>query len=255
MSNDVPKRRRRFWQFSLRTLLVLITVFSLWLGLWVKDARRKKEALDAVLQMRGFVEYAHQFPGGKRGGGKRNDKAEPTAPAWLRKSLGDEYFVRAVGLQFAEVPIRDEDLVHVGVLTDLEYLSFLAGRGEKITCPGLAHLRNLTQLRSLDLLAHPITDDSLPLLEPLTQLEYVDLRSTRITDEGLKHLKLLKALRSVALSNNQISDAGLRYLKDLPNLKSLTLRYTKVTDEGLQDLQQALPNCRIIHRDPARSRL
>jgi len=37
------------------------------------------------------------------------------------------------------------------------------------------------------------------------------------------------------------------HLKGLANLQSLSLTGTQVTDEGVQKLQQALPNCTIIH--------
>jgi hypothetical protein len=212
----------------------------------VNNARRQKRALDAIVKLHGFVQYAHQFPDGKWRP-KQLNRAEPPGPAWLRARLGDEYFFRVVGLQFPETPVSDEDLAHVGMLTDLEYLSFIAGRqGPRITGIGLAHLRHLTRLRFLDLLGHPVTDDGLRHLPSLPQLETIDLRSTKITDTGLEQLKRFKKLRHVALDHTQISDAGLEHLKDLSNLQTLVLRYTKVTDHGVQNLQAVLPNCKIV---------
>jgi hypothetical protein len=241
-----PTSRPRLWQFSLRSLLLLIVVFSVSLGLWVNNARRQKRALDAIAQLHGFVEYAHQFPDGKWSGTRVNT-AEPPGPAWLRERLGDEYFVRVVGLQFWEQPVSDEDLAHVGVLTDLQYLSFVVGRqGPRITGTGLAHLRHLTRLRFLDLLGHPITDDGLRRLHSLTELETIDLRNTEITDKGLEQLTRFKRLRHVALDNTRISDAGLEHLGNLLHLQRLVLRNTKVTDDGVQNLQAVLPNCKIV---------
>ncbi len=245
-SHGPPTRRRRLWQFSLRSFLLLIAVVSVWLGLWVNHARRQKDALDAILKLHGFVEYAHQFPDGKRRP-KPLNTAEPPGPAWLRERLGDEYFVRVVGLQFWEQPVSDDDLAHVGVLTDLQYVSFVGGRqGAKITGTGLAHLRHLTRLRFLDLLQHPVTDDGLRHLPSLPQLEVIDLRSTEITDAGVEQLKRFKKLRHVALDNTPISDAGLEHLTVLPKLQTLVLRNTKVTDKGIKKLQAVLPNCKII---------
>ena len=43
------KRRPRWLRFSLRTLLVVMTVLCVWLGIKVNAARRQKEALTAVL--------------------------------------------------------------------------------------------------------------------------------------------------------------------------------------------------------------
>jgi hypothetical protein len=44
-----------------------------------------------------------------------------------------------------------------------------------------------------------------------------------------------------------VTDAGLKELKELKQLQSLDLRYTKVTEAGVKDLQDALPECRIVH--------
>ena len=38
---------------------------------------------------------------------------------------------------------------------------------------------------------------------------------------------------------------GLVHLKEMTQLESLGLRDTQVTDAGVDDLQQALPNCKI----------
>jgi hypothetical protein len=222
-------------------------LFGMWLGMQVNRARRQRLALDAVLQRGGFIEYAHEYPGGNRRNGPRDDKADPPGPNWLRESIGDEYFVTPVGLQFWEEPISDDDLVHIGKLRDLEYLSFVADQNGQITGQGLSELTQLKKLRHLDLLAHPVTDDGLEHLGELTQLESIDLRNTKTTDAGLRHLTRLTNLKNVALDNTQISDAGLNHLSKLPNLQSVTLRRTNVTDAGVARFQEALPKCQ-VHR-------
>ena len=64
---------------------------------------------------------------------------------------------------------------------------------------------------------------------------------------GWSHaLKGLTNLKVLALSNSQVSDAGLEHLKGLKNLEVLTLHNTQVTDAGVADLQQALPQLRIV---------
>ena len=40
---------------------------------------------------------------------------------------------------------------------------------------------------------------------------------------------------------------SLLYLKGLSDLKTLDIRATQVTDEGVEELQEALPMCRIVH--------
>ena len=49
------------------------------------------------------------------------------------------------------------------------------------------------------------------------------------------------------LTNTQVTDAGLGHLKGLAKLQELNLMLTQVTDAGVDDLQKALPKCRIHH--------
>ena len=236
------KPERRWFNFSLRTLFVLVTVLCIWLGFLVNAARRNKEAIDSVLSLHGAVDYTYQFPNGLR-----DDHAEPPGPAWLRRLCGEGYFVRALGLQFWKQPISDDDLAEVGILTDLIRLSIVGGGpgDAKITGPGLVHLRNLTKLRWLDLHQCPITDDSLRLLDTLTELQSIDLRGTQITGEGLKYLKPFKNLANVDFDDAPVTDVGLRFLEELPSLKRVSLRNTKVTADGIRKLQEIMPNLKI----------
>jgi hypothetical protein len=43
-----------------------------------------------------------------------------------------------------------------------------------------------------------------------------------------------------------VTDAGVKELTALKNLTELDLRCTEVTDAGVQELQYALPKCKII---------
>jgi hypothetical protein len=44
-----------------------------------------------------------------------------------------------------------------------------------------------------------------------------------------------------------VSDAGLDDLASLKKLETLGLSFTKVTPEGVKKIQDALPNCKVIH--------
>jgi hypothetical protein len=56
---------------------------------------------------------------------------------------------------------------------------------------------------------------------------------------GLSHLELLN------LGLNDVSDAGLPNLEGLANLRDLELQQTKTSRAGANNLQKALPNCKI----------
>ena len=56
-----PIKRRRWFRFSLRMLLVVVTVLCVWLGFKVNAARRQKEAVEAILKAGGQVSYDYQL--------------------------------------------------------------------------------------------------------------------------------------------------------------------------------------------------
>jgi hypothetical protein len=121
-------------------------------------------------------------------------------------------------------------------------------RGPETTDEVVAEkLKGLTKLKELDLGGTGVTDAGLVHLKGLTKLKELDLSFTKITDAGLIHLKGHTKLESLVLSNTYVTDAGLVHLKGLTNLERLYLDGTQVTDAGIQDLQRALPNCKIWH--------
>jgi hypothetical protein len=241
----VRNRRRPIIRFGLRTLLIAITLLGVWLGLRVNQARRNRQAIDAARTMGGFVEYAHQFPKGQWGG-RRDRKAQPPGPAWLRERIGDEYFVSVVGLQFTVESLTDADLEKLSPLTDLDFLSFQTRQPQRITGSGLAHLSRLHKLRSLDLTCQPIADDALRHLRSLKSLEFVCLHDTKVTDAGMVHLRELPKLKCVVVSATGVTDLGLSHLCSLPTLTSVVARSTKITDAGVEKFNATSPSCKVI---------
>ena len=134
-------------------------------------------------------------------------------------------------------------LAHLKNLTALESLDL---RFTQITDAGLAHLKNLTALESLNLSVTKITEAGLPHLKNLIALERLNLSVTKITDAGLAHLKNLIALERLNLSVTKITDAGLAHLKNLTSLKSLELQKTKITDTGVKDFRTVRPDVHVF---------
>ena len=86
-------RGRRWFRFSLRTLLVLMTALAVWLGLYAKSLRDRKAAVVLIEQLNGAL-------GVKLAG-----------PAWLWRLVGDErYFFDPAGVHFnaGERPTDDD---------------------------------------------------------------------------------------------------------------------------------------------------
>jgi hypothetical protein len=58
---DPPKRKRRWYQFNLRSLMIVVTlicaVASAWLGIKIDQKRKEREAVEAIVNLGGTVEY------------------------------------------------------------------------------------------------------------------------------------------------------------------------------------------------------
>jgi len=211
-----PKPKRRWYQFRLRTLLVVTLVLAVglsWIAVKLQQARRQRKAVQAICQLGGAVGYDFDIVGGTY----RPRYEEPAGTAWLsRVDLVSD--VLAVSLSGPSV--HNEDLVHLESLPKLESLHL---GGTQVTDAGLKHLKGLTNLKSLT------------------------LGGTHVTDGGLVNLKGLTNLDHLELCDTQVTDAGLVHLEGLTNLQLLYLSGTKVTPEGVNELRQALPNCYISY--------
>ena len=222
--------RWRF-QFSIRSLLVLVVVVALpcsWFAVEMRAATRQKDVVMAIQRAGGAVFYEHQFdssgnqipvggviwdnpvdengnpiPGGEAPG------AESPAPTWLRRLLGDDFFRAAI-----EVSVANEE--------------------------GLTHVRLLAGIKRLRIDAY--SRYTLQRFAPVPD-------SIPLTNSGLRFLDDLPELQEVAIiqANGHITEAGLRHLGGLKQLRKLKLLGVGISDEGVTTLQQALPNCRIEH--------
>ena len=214
---ETPARKLRWYQYSLRSLLILMLVASFgmsWIAVRMKRARQQKEAVKEIEKAGGWVIYDYEVdefftP---------LSSPVPPGPIWLRNHLGEHFFASVVEVHFASSPTRD--------------------------C--LVHLKGLTQLRWLDLQGTRVTDASLEHLKELKQLQVLGLDGANVTDAGLRHLKGLTRLEMLSLNDTQVTDACLEYLKGLTHLWRLELHRTNVTDEGENALQRALSECEIL---------
>ena len=94
--------KRRWLQFSLRTLFILTALLAVWLGFYVKRVRDQRETVAAILKAGGTVAYDYQSPPKVSPGGPLYPTARPPGPSWLRNLIGEDYFVTVVHFRFLD---------------------------------------------------------------------------------------------------------------------------------------------------------
>ena len=241
MPDSPPKPKRRWYQFSLRTLIVSVVIGGAvfgWIGMRMNQARDNRErvaavekAVDEIGTPRGEVESEYkQLRSATCLEELFDDPGSPDDPVGVLN-------VSIVTLSGTDV--TDADLEHLKEFTDLKQLAlcsmfhfFISGSGRSADDP--------PQL-------FDVTDTGLEHLKSLTNLEDLGLADSKITDAGLEHLKGLTKLTSLSLRNTDVTDAGLEHVKELTNMRTLHLHETNVTAAGVRKLKQALPNCKIVH--------
>lgn len=88
---------------------------------------------------------------------------------------------------------------------------------------GLAHIKSLMRVHTINLHGQPVTDEAIKEVGKLALLKQLWLYDTNITDLSLESIMKLKDLESLQIT-------GVRH---------------KVTDNGIKKLQEVLPNCKI----------
>ena len=142
------KKKLRWFQFSLRALLVFVLLVSIgmsWLGVKMDQARKRREAVEAIERAGGGVTYDYQ---------SGNRSAEPPVPKWARATFGDDFFFDVIAVWANEADFGDDEAVYLKRLTNLSILDL---SGTQVTDAGLEHLKGLTNLWQLYLSGTQVT--------------------------------------------------------------------------------------------------
>jgi hypothetical protein len=179
-----PKRKRRWYQFSLRTLFVItliVAIPSMLIGRKVEQKRQQLAAVEAIRRLGGYAVFDWEFDDYT---GEMH--SQPPGPSWLREFLGENYFAEVERVTLNGVNIKDDDLKSLETLTNLEYLDLM---NTSITNNGLLHLKGLTRLKVLLICDTQIDDSGTDIIEGLTTLEWLLVGRSKVSDAGLKRLK------------------------------------------------------------------
>ena len=231
--SEMPKPQHRLYQFSLRILLVLfllVSIFFAMFGTRLKQVARNRQTETVVRRVKAGVATM----------GGRAHCVRRFGCDRLNEFLGDpgDWYVQQIygGRRFS-----DTGMTYVA---EAHGLAELLLRRSQVTDAGMKFISELTCLELL-WVGRQVTDDGLESLQKLTGLKTLLLSSTQVSDAGLAHLTGLTNLELLYLNDTQVTDAGLEHLKGLASLKLVDVRGTGVTAEGAAMLREELPSCAV----------
>jgi hypothetical protein len=253
---------QRGFRFSLRTLIVAISIFGLLLGTigawWVRFAAQYR----AVHQLMAYGAVYDRFtPGSEK---------RPT----VYRLFGFDPFEMEHDLTLTNDRVLSEVLRNPEELSNVAHLSFNRGVtatgfaeatgwnrfpaansvefiDSNIDSTGMKRIAEWTNLRHAFFNGCPqVTDADLAELTALPKLESLALieegGGMKISDAGLAYVSRMQLLKKLMIINMpNMTDVGFAQLHGLKNLEVLTIRKCGLTEAGLRELHEALPNCRI----------
>lgn len=237
--------------FTIAALLLAV------IGQKVVQARKQRQ-LKSLAESFGGEPYHELY---FEGGGKRtirqpnmNFSPEMPGPDWLRKRIGDEYFVEITEVLFDKGSHRILDDAAFKEYCDtirtnnLPFPQGVVFGDLPVSDSSLAELISFESVTSLHVYDCPnITNDGLRSIARLPKIHYLDLSGTSIDNGGLDQLSGLTELRELSLRRTGVSDAGLIHLNGLHNLEYLSLSGTSVSVAGVKKLEEQLPDCVITY--------
>jgi len=200
--------KRRWFQFSLRTIVVLMLLVSLVLGYWGyarRKAQRQWEAVRAIREAGGDV----KINTGVMADPFDYESLISRSPTWQER-LG----------------IDCPQAVNVDV-------SLFKASGKEI----MPHLRQLRELESIRLVGDWLDDEGMKALSDCPKLTDLEIISDQITDAGVLGISGNKQLQELHVSSKQLTDRGMAVVAHLPKLESLVWRSANTTGNGLVHLQ------------------
>ena len=197
----MSKRPRRWLQFSMRTLLVAMTLLAIALGWVAYEREQTRQRREGIERLEGLA--------------TRSIRSGGSQPAWSECLFGADPLANwdEIYMRFDEFSDEQSEW-----LKGMSQITGLGLTGTELTDAGLPNIRGLTKLVSLHLAETRVSDAGLIHLRGLANLEYLDLGGTHITDAGLENLYELKHLRRVWIDDTSVTPAGVEKLeRALPN--------------------------------------
>lgn len=177
------RAKRRWFQFSLRALVVLMLLVSLVLGYWGYARRRSQRQWEAVRVL--------QSESGQFRSKDDNIVASPTTPGWQK---------------------------WLGVDCPQELKAFEMNRDFQLS---FAELEEMPQLEAIYLRRTPTSDEDLVAVAKLPRLRFLSVDSELITDVGVSHIATNTGVRRLSINGRRLTARALCEIARLPHLETL----------------------------------
>ena len=172
---ETSRPKLRWYQYSLRTLFIFVTLVCIVFGLYIGPKHRRHQAVVAIEEAGGDVQCVNA----------------PDDEWWFKRTLREflppDWIDEVVRIDLSNRRNADEHVF--AVLERFNELKVLRLSGTQITDAGLIHLTGLTGLEELDLRGTQISNAGLVHLKGLSGLYALNLRDTQTTGAGLADLK------------------------------------------------------------------
>lgn len=273
--SDAHARPRRWFRFSMRSLLLLVALLAVPLAWKVNRVHHQRAVVAEVMSNGGMISYSDDPYSLRLRGVVR---ASTPNLSWWRSWLGDDYFVDVVGVILTGSTVGDATLARIATLPNLERLDIYSNKitddglkplashrklkeltlsSPHVTDKGLRHLTGLTALEELSIGLNLVGEtqlDQIAILRQVTSLNIDGMQSLvgpyGIADDELEQISKLDNLRRLHLSGSSITDAGLAHLHRMKNLESVSIHRTDASIDGISSLHKALPRCKKFSWNP-----
>jgi hypothetical protein len=236
-ASKVSTPKRRFWpRFTLRVLLVFVTLVGVGLGFWThwtNRARQQRRIVEQIEQGGGMVCYEREGPGAPE---PRNFAVE-----WLATILSRDYLEGIV-----QVSLHNREAIpNLPKLHGLETIGIRDANLDDSDLTAIANCRDLVVLYIGDAYffgdnvpKSQISDRSLILIARLPKLEIAHVHGTGFTRAGIEALAQSPTLRSleIGLCDPSVVASDFDTIKGLGRVKSLKAWRGKEGELGFEEI-------------------
>jgi len=246
--------KRRWFQFSLRSLLVVMLVLPMVLGVYARYRARSQRQWRLVNELKAaggifdlviadqrepeveqvpFLQWQKRLGIDLPQGLKSFTIFKSVEPGATLANLAE--FPQLESLALCDGTVKDEDLA---ILAKLPRLRFLRVDSDHITDQGIAALEGCTNLHNVVIEGNQLTGKGLAVVAKLPNLKVLHWDSELTTDGDLECLRNKLNLEELSLRGNMVHDAGLEAVCTCTNLERLTFMYGEFSGPAMHSLER-----------------